>query len=173
MPSGENVSKCFRSFKATRRFVDTDGPLKPVSTLFEGRAVIARVLGDGVPGARLSGGGWVSPGCLFSGFFIKASQVGNRKVWPRVSLSVHQSLSLGDEKRMPFSFSMAIPSLPLSGCLWVKCVLSRHRWATYSLPGPVCSSDVRFCMVSLLALWVCLFLKMFSGFVWIMIYLMV
>ena len=117
MPFGENVSKCFRSFKATRRFVDTDGPLKPVSTLFEGRAVIAWVLGDGVPGARLSGGGWVSPGCLFSGFFIKASQVGNRKVWPRVSLSVHQSLSLGDEKRMPFSFSMAIPSLPLSGCL--------------------------------------------------------
>lgn len=69
------------------------------------------------PWARLSGGGWVSPGCLFSGFFTKANQVTNRKAWPRVSLSVHQSLSLGDEKRMLFSLLMAFPSLPLSGCL--------------------------------------------------------
>lgn len=39
--SGENVSKCFRSFKAARQFVDPDGPFEPLFPLpsWEGTSV--------------------------------------------------------------------------------------------------------------------------------------
>ena len=173
MPSGENVSKCFRSFKAARRLWTRLARLSLCFHCVRGKGhwqpgFWVMVFPQGASQRGRLGQSWVP----FLGL-LHQSQPGHQQESLDKGQSVHQSLSLGDEKRMLFSLLMAFPSLPLSGCLWVKCILSRHRWATYSLPGPVCSSDVQFCVVPLLALWVCLSLKMFSGFVLIMIYLMI
>lgn len=141
--------KCFRSFPQGRaRRTRTGMACWSLCFHFVHGIQIARVLGvmvspGRVPAGRL-GQSWVP----FLGFFIKASQVGNRKVWPRVSLSVHQSLSLEMRRECRFLLDGVPASAPLSGCLMSKMPCP----GTIQLPGPVCSSDARFCVVSLLAL---------------------
>lgn len=141
-----------------------------VSTLFTGRAAwhacSEMMVFPGVSAGRL-GQSWVP----FLGL-LHQSQPG----WQQESLAKGQSvcpsvsLSLGDEKENAVLFLDGVQSLPLSGCLWVNRLVQAPLQ-----PSGSCMFLRRSVLRGLFACFVrvYLFLKMFSGFVWIMIYLMI